>query len=98
MPITYPRTRNPSLLPVLREAKLTLRHFSQYPAVRTIDQFRQPKNRTATPDATLVLNVLILVYEGRLTNCNNNVEKEKKNFNISANIRSLLNNNFLIHF
>lgn len=49
-----PAYAKPFLLPVLREAKLTPRHFSQYPAVRTIDQFRQPKNRTTTPDATLV--------------------------------------------
>lgn len=48
-----PAYAKPFLLPVLREAKLTPRHFSQYPAVRTIDQFRQPKNRTTTPDATL---------------------------------------------
>lgn len=33
-------TRNPSFLPALPEAKLTL-HFSQYPLVRTIDQFEQ---------------------------------------------------------
>ena len=71
-----PAYAKPFLLPVLREAKLTPRHFSQYPIPSSTHhrsiQTAKESNYDARRDSRL--NVLILVCEHKLKNCNNNTE------------------------